>query len=165
LRFSTFHISRMGHAAADRQIRRMIRLDTNAVLEAMRPAGNRDANVAAWLRRNGPLPLFVSSITEAELWLGVTSLPDGKRRSALEERTTRMLSDMFAGRILAFESRAALAYGKIFGTRKVLGRPIGHEDCAIAAIAQVNGLTLATRNTDDFAHCNVTLINPWGDGT
>jgi predicted nucleic acid-binding protein len=34
-------------------------------------------------------------------------------------------------------------------------------DAMIAAIARVHRATLATRNTTDFEHCGVRLINPW----
>jgi len=34
-------------------------------------------------------------------------------------------------------------------------------DAMIAAIARVNGLTVATRNTKDFAQFDVELINPF----
>lgn len=142
----------------------MILLDTNVVSEFMRPRDKRDSRVVAWFEENRHLPLFVSSITEAELWLGVYTLPEGRRRSALEGEIANMLAEDFVDHILTFESRAALAYGKLFGKRQALGRPIEHEDCAIAAIAQVHGLKLATRNTDDFEQCNVTLINPWSSG-
>jgi predicted nucleic acid-binding protein len=33
----------------------------------------------------------------------------------------------------------------------------------IAATALVHDLTLATRNTKDFAGCGVSLLNPWLD--
>ncbi len=34
-------------------------------------------------------------------------------------------------------------------------------DAMIAAIARVNGLTMATRNTRDFARFGVPLVNPF----
>lgn len=139
----------------------MILLDTNVVSEVMRPRRERNANVVAWFRQNGHLPVYLSSISEAELWLGVYTLPEGKRRAALATAIGAMLTHDFAERILVFESRAALAYGQIFGRRKSLGRPITHEDCAIAAIARVHGMRIATRNIEDFEHCDVAMIDPW----
>ena len=45
------------------------------------------------------------------------------------------------------------------------GRRIGHTfsqpDLIIAATALQFGLTLVTRNTEDFAKTRVALINPW----
>jgi predicted nucleic acid-binding protein len=31
----------------------------------------------------------------------------------------------------------------------------------IAPIARSHGAALATRNSDDFEHCGIWLINPW----
>jgi predicted nucleic acid-binding protein len=137
----------------------MILLDTNVVSEIIRPQA--DHRVLAWFDRVAQLQLYISSITEAELWLGVYALAEGKKRANLESDVKITLSEDFADRILAFESRAALAYGKLFGKRRRLGRPIGHEDCAIAAIAQVHGMPIATRNIEDFEHCDVAIVNPW----
>jgi predicted nucleic acid-binding protein len=33
----------------------------------------------------------------------------------------------------------------------------------IAASALTRGLTLATRNTEDFEGCGIALVNPFGD--
>lgn len=35
------------------------------------------------------------------------------------------------------------------------------EDSLIAATAKIHGLTLATRNTADFAATGIPLVNPW----
>ncbi len=137
----------------------MILLDTNVVSELIKPSA--DGNVLAWFDRVADLNLYISAITEAELWLGLYSLPEGKRRDVLELDLQAILTEEFADRILLFESRAALAYGKIFGKRKSLGLPIHQEDCAIAAIARVHSLKLATRDAGGFEQCGVELINPW----
>lgn len=36
------------------------------------------------------------------------------------------------------------------------------EDSLLAASAKIHGLTLATRNTGDFAATGISLVNPWG---
>ncbi len=35
------------------------------------------------------------------------------------------------------------------------------EDAMIAAIAITNGLTVATRNTKDFVHFGIAVVNPF----
>jgi predicted nucleic acid-binding protein len=45
--------------------------------------------------------------------------------------------------------------------RRALGRPISHADAQIAAIAQVRGARLATRNVADFDDCGLEVVNPW----
>ena len=34
-------------------------------------------------------------------------------------------------------------------------------DAQIAAIARAYGAAIATRNTGDFEHCGVKIMNPW----
>jgi predicted nucleic acid-binding protein len=142
----------------------MILLDTNVVSEAMRPSGKRDQTVAAWFTKNGHKGLYISTITEAELWSGFHKLPDGEKRAALGHAITVMLEQKFTERVIAFDSASAKAFGKINGDRQRLGRPILTADAQIAAIAYSRGFKLATRNTHDFEHCNIALINPWGNG-
>jgi predicted nucleic acid-binding protein len=67
----------------------------------------------------------------------------------------------FAGRILGFESDAARFFSKIVAHRRAVGRPIGHADAQIAAIARARGAKLATRNVADFSDCGIDLVNPW----
>jgi hypothetical protein len=55
----------------------MILLDTNVLSELMRPMP--DQAVAAWIGRQPPASLFISTITEAELRYGAALMPDGRR--------------------------------------------------------------------------------------
>jgi len=71
--------------------------------------------------------------------------------------TTRSEND----RVLGFDSDAARAFSKIAAHRRALGRPISHADAQIAAITQVRGARLATRNVADFEDCGLHAIDPW----
>jgi predicted nucleic acid-binding protein len=44
---------------------------------------------------------------------------------------------------------------------KQAGLALATMDGFLAATALANGLTLATRNTKDFARFGLSLINPW----
>ena len=57
--------------------------------------------------------------------------------------------------------KAAQAFSKIAAHRRALGRPISHADAQIAAITQVRGARLATRNVIDFEGCGVDAVDPW----
>ena len=137
----------------------MIILDTNVISEILRPAPER--HVIDWLAALDGSTVYLTAITEAELRHGVAILPEGKRRNDLAEMIDQIIREDFAGRILPFDSPAAPAFAAIAAARRALGRPIAHADCQIAAVAQVNAATVATRNTSDFADCGITLINPW----
>jgi len=108
-------------------------------------------------------PVFITSITVAEILYGVEILPAGKRRERLNAETEAMFAQDFGGQILFFDEQAARAFAQIASARRKLGRPIAELDAQIAAIASVHGAALATRNTADFEDCGVQLVNPWMD--
>ena len=137
----------------------MILLDTNVLSELIRPIPA--STVEAWVRAQPAATLFISAVTEAELRFGLALLPDGRRRDRLAEAVAGVLVEEFAGRILLFDSAAALAYARIAAGRRRAGRPIAQFDAQIAAIAHSRGAILATRNTADFNDCGIPLINPW----
>lgn len=139
----------------------MILLDTNILSELMRPAPEK--GVEQWLADQPDVSVFISAVTEAELRYGVALLPAGKRRSALNAVLEEMLEEDFTGRILPFDSAAAVAFADIAATRRQTGRPIAQADAQIAAIARSRGAALATRNASDFEGCGINVINPWTD--
>lgn len=137
----------------------MIVLDTNVLSEAARPAPWQP--VLDWLGAQQATALFTTTISEAELLYGVASLPNGRRRAALEEATRRMFADDFAGRVLAFDRSAAREFAVIAVARRRRGRPISTFDAQIAAIARSHGATVATRNVTDFEGCGIEIVDPW----
>ncbi|OYV32209.1 MAG: VapC toxin family PIN domain ribonuclease [Rhodospirillales bacterium 20-64-7] len=137
----------------------MILLDTNILSELMRPAPS--PAVMSWLAAQPAASLFISAVTEAELRYGVLLLPEGRRRADLIAALEAMLTEDFAGRILPFDSAAALAFAAIAASRRQAGKPISQFDAQIAAIVRSRGAALATRNVADFAECGVEIINPW----
>jgi len=72
-----------------------------------------------------------------------------------------MFAEDMAGRIFGFESDAARAFSRIAAHRRALGRPISQADAQIAAITQVRGAKLATRNVADFEDCAIDIVDPW----
>lgn len=137
----------------------MIVLDTNVLSETLRP--NPAERVLYWMRSEPLTALFTTTITEAELLYGAALLPEGRRRRSLEAVIRRMLTAQFAGRILPFDSAAAREFAQIAASRRSAGRPIDEADGRIAAIARSRGAAVATRNLDDFAGCELELIDPW----
>ena len=141
----------------------MILLDTNILSELMRAAP--EAAVEQWLAGQPAASVFISAITEAELRYGLALMPPGKRRSALAVEIENMLGEDFSGRILPFDSPAAVAFAEIAAERRQAGRPISQADAQIAAIARSRGAALATRNVPDFEGCGVEIINPWSSAS
>ena len=137
----------------------MIILDTNVLSELMRPKPS--PRVVEWVAKQPATELFTTSITEAEIFYGIELLTKGKRREGLLAAAEAMFAEDLAGRVFGFESEAARVFSKTAAHRRVLGRPISHADAQIAAIAQVRGAKLATRNVADFQDCGLDVIDPW----
>jgi toxin FitB len=137
----------------------MYLLDTNVVSEMrkIRP-GKADPNVSAWADSVEASDLYLSVISIHELELGVLL---AERRDAVQGAVLRKwLNDhalpAFAGRILNVDTVVAL---RSAGLHVPDPRPF--RDGLIAATALVHGMTVVTRNVDDFQPTGVTILNPW----
>jgi predicted nucleic acid-binding protein len=137
----------------------MIILDTNVLSEVMDPSPSPE--VFRWLQCQPLAKVFTTSVTQAEILYGVELLPRGKRRTALEAAVETTFEEYLVDRIVPFDSDAARLYPLIAASRRKLGRPMGQLDTQIAAIAASRGAIIATRDTADFEHCGVTVVNPW----
>lgn len=135
----------------------MILVDTNVLSELTKP--KPEDRVVNWLEMNEPA-LAAPTIALAELRYGIERLPQGRRRSSLQQfwQTTR---DRFRGRIFSFDERAAETYGEVAAVAERAGRRLNVQDGQIAAIALVHRMTVATRNTGHFEAAGVAIVNPW----
>lgn len=135
-------------------------LDTNVVSEVI--ASSPSDAVLAWLAGvRSADELFITTITVGEILYGIELLPAGKRRERLNVDAEKMFIEDYEERTLSFDERSARAFAQIAASRRKMGRPISELDAQIAAIAAVYDATLATRNTADFEHCGLRLVNPW----
>jgi len=138
----------------------MIVLDTNVISETMRR--KPDGTVVAWLDNQPPNDLYLCTPVLAEIFYGISRLEQSERKVALLRGCREMVSQVFEGRILAFDLSAAEIYGSLVATRERAGRPISVMDALIAAIARSQRAILATRNVSDFAGTGLELVNPFG---
>ncbi|HSH84896.1 MAG TPA: type II toxin-antitoxin system VapC family toxin [Guyparkeria sp.] len=134
-------------------------LDTNVVseLRKVRP-GKADANVAAWTESVDASDLFVSAITIMELELGVLSIErkDASQGALLRSWLERHVLPEFSGRALPVDTAVAQRCARLHVPDKR-----GERDALIAATALVHGMTVVTRNVNDFKLTGVPLVNPW----
>ena len=137
----------------------MIILDTNVVSEPMKNAGS--TRVQTWLDEQAPETLYLTSISLAELLLGIETLPLGRRKAGLAEALNELLSRLFDTRILAFDTEAAQRSAPMLAKACKRGRSISMADGQIAAIAATHGFMVATRDTAPFEALDVPVINPW----
>ena len=97
----------------------MILLDTNVVSEAMKPEPH--PSVRDWLDAQAAETLFLSSVTIAELLFGIGALPRGKRKDRLAAALDGVL-DLFAARILPFDTAAARRYAELAVKARAAGK-------------------------------------------
>jgi hypothetical protein len=129
-------------------------LDTNAVSEIRR---GRDQWVRAWVSEVADAELHLSVLTLGEIRKGIELLRD--RDPAQAEVFASWLNELrtrFADRIVPIDDRVAEEWGRLNAAA-----PRNTIDGLIAATARIRGLTVVTRNTDDFEGCGVPLLNPW----
>jgi len=133
-------------------------LDTNAVSEWVKP--RPDPGLIRWMEETDEDRIFLSTISIAELSLGVERLPAGKRRNQLERWLHDDLMLRFEGRILPVNIQVAEAWGRVVSRSESIGHPMNSMDGFLAATAEVHQLTLVTRNVSDFSLLK-SVTNPW----
>ena len=133
-------------------------LDTNIVSNPTKPLPS--PSLLAWLAEQDDEDLFIASLTVAEIWRGVRERPTGRRRTQLERwfAGPNGPQSVFAGRILPFDEKAGLIWGRIMAEGTKAGRPRSGLDMILAAIAEANGCILVTDNEKHFA--GLKFINP-----
>ena len=140
----------------------MYLLDTNVISSAAPTKPFLHHDLAEWLKRNSSL-LYLSVVTVAEIEDGIA-----KARRADAARKADRLSDwldavvhLYGERILALDVAAARILGRLADRARALGQAPGFADLAIAAIGQVHGLTILTRNLRHFGPLGVAAHDPF----
>jgi len=138
----------------------MIILDTNVISEPLKL--NPNPKVIEWLDDQDPSRLFVTAITQAEMEYGLWNLPTGKKRANLHNAITELFEVDFRGRILPFDTKAALMFGGQIAAARQSGRAVSDLDGMIAAIAISNDrCPVATRDASPFEAMKIEVIDPW----
>lgn len=136
----------------------MIILDTNVLSELMRPQPS--PLVRDWAGQQVSDELCTTAVTVAEIRYGLERLPHGRRKASLVAAATEVFT-AFGEYIYPFDTNAAIAYARIVAHRDRLGLPIEGFDAQIAAICQIRGAALATRNGKDFEETGIDVVDPW----
>jgi predicted nucleic acid-binding protein len=137
----------------------MILLDTNVVSEGWKSKPN--SQVVAWLNAQPADSVYVCIPVFAELRFGVELLDPGPRKNRLQAWVDRLETEVYQGQILTLDLLAAHEFGRLAARLQKSGRRMDPMDAMIAAIALAHGMTLATRDTQDFADLGLDLINPF----
>ena len=134
-------------------------LDTCAISEYAKLAPNR--NVIAWLDAQDEASMFISVITLGEIEKGILKLrATDAHRSQKLTAWLGLVEQRFAGRILPLDSASLHIWAQLSANAELAGKPLPVMDGLIMATAQCHGLTVVTRNVQDFAHYP-QVLNPW----
>jgi len=133
-------------------------LDTNIISNVTKPTPS--GPLFAWLSEQADEDLLIASLTVAEIWCGVLEKPGGKKRAQLEKwfHSEEGPQALFAGRVLPFDEKAALIWGRLMAEGTKAGRPRSALDMILAAIAEANGCIVVTDNERDFQ--GLRYVNP-----
>jgi hypothetical protein len=137
----------------------LILLDTNVLSALMRPAP--DKPVVAWLDRQPPEAIWITSVTVMEIETGIALLPAGRRRDALQRAYEIILHEELQNRVSPFDHAAATSAAELAADRQREGRIVDYRDTQIAGIALARRATLATRNVTHFHDLTTQIVNPW----
>ncbi len=137
----------------------MYLLDTNVISELRKVKQNKaDQNVAAWLSNVPVQSLYTNAVVLMEIERGLLRVErkDPKQADALKSWYQIAVKSMFQGRTLPIDdATASVCAGLHFPDLAP------ENDAWIAASAIQYDLTLVTRNTKDFQHPNLNVLNPF----
>ena len=134
-------------------------LDTCALSEYAKKAPALE--VIAWLDEQDEASLFISVITLGEIEKGILKLRKADpRRSQKLTNWLGKVEQRFAGRILPLDAATLHVWAQIAAHTELAGQPMPVMDGLLMATAQCHGLTVVTRNVQDFA-LYPQVFNPW----
>jgi predicted nucleic acid-binding protein len=137
----------------------MYLLDTNVISELRKAkSGKADKNVVAWANNVSATRLFLSVLTILEIEIGVLLVEsrDPSQGAVLRSWLNAHVLPAFSERILPFDTAVAQRCARLH-----VPAPRSDRDSIIAATALVHGMTMVTRNVDDFEPTGVEILNPW----
>ena len=125
--------------------------DTNVLGELARPRPN--PGVIVWANQIAELNLSV--VTLEEIYYGLSWKPNDR----IGAWFLKFLDDQCT--ILPITDEISRRAGELRGRFRAKGDTRPQADMLIAATAATHGLTLVTRDEDDFKGCGVTVLNPF----
>ena len=132
----------------------MYLLDTNVVseLRKQRPHGG----VVAWLQSIDDTQLYLSAVTLGEIQAGIELTREQDPGKAEEiEAWLELVAGAY--NVLPMDATTFRAWARLMHRKS----DTLYEDAMIAATAKVHGLTVATRNVNDFNALGLEVFNPF----
>jgi predicted nucleic acid-binding protein len=134
-------------------------LDTNVLSELRRPKPDRA--VVAFIAGQPLEQLYVSTVTMAEIRFGIELVGDAGRRAELRDWLAQKVRPMFDRRVLQITEDVMLKWRLLVETGRKSGHTFSQPDLIIAATALHHGMSVVTRDVDEFERAGASVINPW----
>ena len=97
----------------------------------------------------------------AEIRYGIELLAEANRRAELTAWLNNKLRPMFEQRVLAVSEDIIFRWRLLVEEGRRAGHTFSQPDLFIAATALHRGLTVVTRDTDDYVRSGAPVFNPW----
>ena len=133
----------------------MFLLDTNVISELRKP--HPKPAVLAWFEQVEAEDIHISAMTIGEIQRGIAMQRGHDYKLELELREWLEDEVLMWFEPLPFDTAAAREWGRLMAHKKAKLA----QDAVIAAIANVNGLQVVTRNVDDFHALGIEVLNPF----
>lgn len=134
-----------------------ILLDT-VTLSELRKKSKAARSVIAWQNSECGALAYVSVITMNEIRYGAKKV--ASRDPGFSARLAGWYQEILAAKSLYSILPVGLEIAEVAADYRA-AHGMAFNDSLIAATASVRGLTLATRNTNDFVETGIGLVNPW----
>ena len=130
-------------------------VDANVLSEVTRPQAS--AQVIQWLR-NHEADFVVNPIVLGEIEYGIGLTQSVRKRAELQKWFEDGLRRL---RVVDIDSGTASTWSALLVRLRKNGKAMPVKDSLIAASALQHKLIIVTRNTTDFRHAGVKLIDPF----
>ncbi len=134
-------------------------LDTNVISELRRP--RPEPKVVAFVADKPLDLLFISSVTLAEIRFGIELVADAGKRAELNDWLAHKVRPMFEQRILSVSEDVLFKWRLLVEEGRKARHTYSQPDLFIAATALQNGLTIVSRDVDEFQQARAPVVNPW----
>jgi predicted nucleic acid-binding protein len=129
--------------------------DANLICEPTKSQAS--ALACQWLDEHGA-DIVIDAVVLGEIWDGIVALSDGRKKRDLEGWFSRLRKSVVC---LPWTDDTAVVWGDLKQDVRRRGFTVSIKDMMIASTAKLHGLTVATRNQDDFKRCGVPVVNPF----
>ena len=132
----------------------MYLLDTNICIYAIK---KKPILVLEKIKEKSKLGIYISALTVAELEYGI------ENSAKIEENRVSLLKYLSLFKILSFDDRDAIPYGKLKAKLRKDGQIIGPIDMLLAAQALSKDLIFVTNNIKEFRRIENLKLENWVD--